>query len=279
MHPILFEFKTPDFLHSFFPEMITIYSYGTMIALGALMGFIYTGWQSKKQFNVPFETTNELILAILISAIIGGKLFVIFENPSKYLNHPGELLKNFSQGFVFYGSLLFAVPTMLLFFRIKKLPILPMLDIMAITTLIVHGTGRIGCFLAGCCYGTPYDGFLSVVFRDPFCQARPLNTPLHPTQLYSVFLILGIMIFLLVIKDRKSFAGQLFLLYLILYSFGRIWIEIFRGDHSRGYVIDHLISNSQFISLMVFIISIYFYFKLKKASVKKWSFWIPRARG
>lgn len=268
MHPILFEFKTPDFLNSFLPDTITLYSYGTMIALGALMGFLYTGQQAKKQFDVSFDTTNELILAILISAIVGGKLFIIFEDPEKYLHHPGELLKNFNQGFVFYGSLLFAVPTMLIFFKIKKLPILPMLDIMAITTLIVHGMGRIGCFFAGCCYGIPYNGFLSVVFTDPMCQARPLNTPLHPTQLYSVFLIFGIMILLLVIMKRKSFAGQIFLLYLILYSFGRIWIEIFRGDISRGYVVDKLLSNSQFISLLVFIISLYFYFKLKKAAGK-----------
>ncbi|MBR9997783.1 MAG: prolipoprotein diacylglyceryl transferase [Cyclobacteriaceae bacterium] len=268
MHPILFEFGTPEFLTSFLPDTMTIYSYGAMIALGALFGFLYTGWQAKKQFNVPFETTNELILAILIAAILGGKLFIVFEDPSRYLNHPMELFENFSQGFVFYGSLLFAIPTLLIFFKIKKLPILPMLDIMAITTLIVHGTGRIGCFLAGCCYGIPYDGFLSVVFTDPQCQARPLNTPLHPTQLYSIGLLFGIMILLSVIKRRKSFEGELFLLYLMLYSFGRIWIEFFRGDFSRGFIFDNLLSNSQFISLLVFVISMYFYNKLRNKSRK-----------
>jgi len=269
MHPVLFEFNTPEFLSSFLPDSFTIYSYGTMIALGALLGFFYTARQAKKQFNVPFDTTNELILAILISAILGGKLFLIFEDPSKYLQHPNEILKNFNQGFVFYGSLLFAIPTMLIFFRIKKLPVLPMLDIMAITTLIVHGTGRIGCFLAGCCYGIPHDGFLSVVFTDPICQARPLNTPLHPTQLYSVFLLFGAMTVLLILKNKKSFNGQLFLLYLMIYSFGRIWIEIFRGDLSRGYVVRDIVSNSQFISLLVFIVSLYFYLKLKKRARKR----------
>jgi phosphatidylglycerol:prolipoprotein diacylglycerol transferase len=240
-----------------------------MIALGALLGFLYTAWQAKKQFKIPFETTNELILAILISAIIGGKIFLVFEDPSKYMQDPSEILKDFNQGFVFYGSLLFAIPTMLIFFKIKKLPMLAMLDIMAITTLIVHGTGRIGCFLAGCCYGIPYDGFPSVVFTDPVCQARPLNTPLHPTQLYSIFLLYGIMIFLLILKNRKIFDGQLFLLYLMIYSFGRIWIEIFRGDLSRGYVIGDTLSNSQFISIMVFLVSLYFYIRLKKNAVKK----------
>ena len=264
MHPILFEFNTPEFLNSILPDTITIYSYGTMIALGAMLGFFYTAWQAKKQFNVPFETTNELILAIIITAIIGGKFFIIFEDPSKYLSQPGELFKNFSQGFVFYGSLLFAIPTMLIFFKVKKLPTLPMLDIMAVTTLIVHGTGRVGCFLAGCCYGLPHDGFLSVVFTDPVCQARPLNTPLHPTQLYSVILLYGIMALLLIIKGRKLFHGQLFLLYLMIYSFVRVWIEIFRGDLSRGYVIGNTVSNSQFISLIVFLVALYFYIKLSK---------------
>ncbi len=264
MHPILFEFNTPDFLHSILPDTITIYSYGTMIALGALLGFFYTAWQAKKQFNVPYDTTNELILAILITAIVGGKVFLIFEDPSKYLNNPGELIKNFNQGFVFYGSLLFAIPTMLVFFKVKKLPILPMLDIMAVTTLIVHGTGRVGCFLAGCCYGIPHDGFLAVVFTDPLCQAKPLNTPLHPTQLYSVFLLYGVLVILLILKSRKQFHGQLFILYLMIYSFGRIWIEIFRGDLSRGYVIGNTVSNSQFISLIVFSVALYFYIKLNK---------------
>ena len=264
MHPILFEFDTPEFLKFLLPDTIAIYSYGTMIALGALMGFAYTAWQAKKQLNIRFETTNELILLILIFSIVGGKFFVIFEDFNGFLSNPGILFKNFSSGFVFYGSLLFAITTMLIFFRVKKIPTLPMLDIMAITTCIVHGTGRIGCFLAGCCHGTPYKGFLSVVFTDPVCQARPLNTPLHPTQLYSLTLVYGIMIFLLILSQRKRFDGQIFLLYLITYSAGRMILEIFRGDLSRGYIIQDCITNSQFISVMVIIVAVYFYFKLNK---------------
>jgi phosphatidylglycerol:prolipoprotein diacylglycerol transferase len=269
MHPVLFEIDTPGFLRFLFPDTITIYTYGTMIALGALLGFAYTAWQAKKQLNVRYETTNELILFILLFSIIGGKFFVIFEDFKGFLSDPGQLFRNFSSGFVFFGSLLFAIPTMLIFFRARKIPTLPMLDIMAITTCIVHGTGRIGCFMAGCCHGIPYDGFLSVVFTDPMCQADPLNTPLHPTQLYSVGLIYGIMALLLVVSRKKQFNGQIFLLYLILYSAGRMILEMFRGDLSRGYVIQDLLTNSQFISIMVIIVAIYFYYKLyRKQAVK-----------
>jgi len=269
MHPILFEFETPEFLNFLLPDTVSIYSYGTMIAIGALLGFAYTAWQAKKQLNVSFETTNELILFILIFSIVGGKFFVIFEDFKGFLLDPGSLFRNFSSGFVFYGSLLFAIPTMLIFFRIKKIPTLPMLDIMAITTCIVHGTGRIGCFLAGCCHGTPYDGFLSIVFTNPVCQAKPLNTPLHPTQLYSMSLIYAIMIILIILSQKKRFHGQIFLLYLIFYSAGRLLLEIFRGDLSRGYLIQDYITNSQFISVMVIGVAIYFYIKLKKKRIQR----------
>ena len=141
-----------------------------------------------------------------------------------------------------------------------------MLDIMAITTCIVYATGRLGCFLAGCCYGVPTSGPFGVVFTDPVCQAEPLNTPLHPTQLYSSMFAYSLIILLLIISRHKKFDGQIFLLYLIIYPAGRIIIEYFRGDVSRGYLIKDVITNSQFISLMILAIAIYYYQRLSKKS-------------
>ncbi len=264
MHPILFQFDTPSFLKGIFSDTITIYTYGFLIALGAVLAFIYTGYQAKKQYNVSWETTQWLITLLIIAAVVGGKIFIFFEDPSGYLQHPGKLLDNFANGFVFYGSFIFAIPTMLWFFRHYKLPTLGMLDIIAGTTLIVHGTGRLGCFMAGCCYGVPTDGFISVTFTDPHCVAEPLNTPLHPTQLYSSLMIFTILAFILFMKKRKKFEGQLFLTYLMLYAVGRSIIEIFRGDLSRGFVIDGVLSNSQLIAGLFFLVALYFYIKLSK---------------
>src|SRR5690606_22083781 len=126
-----------------------------------------------------------------------------------------------------------------------------MLDIMAVTTCIVHIFGRIGCFMAGCCYGKVTTGFLGVVFSDPACKAKPLGEPLHPTQLYEASFILIVMIFLLWVRDKKRFHGQLFLSYLALYAVGRFSIEYVRGDIGRGFIIDDILSHSQFIALMV----------------------------
>ncbi len=257
MHPVLFQFG----------NSFTIYSYGFFIALGAIVAVSYVAWQSKKRFNTTFDQINSLFLLLLFAAIVGGKFFLIFENPSYYLNTPSALFKG--RGFVFYGSLIFCIPTMLLYFKKQKLPVMPMLDIMAVTTCIVHFFGRIGCFMAGCCHGIEWHGSWAVTFTDEACLA-PLNTPLHPTQLYSSGMILTIMIILLILKNFQKFDGQLFLTYLILYAFGRSVIEIFRGDLTRGYLIDGLISNSQFIAFLFVLITGYFYIKFwKKASLVK----------
>lgn len=253
MHPILFEVGS-----------ITVYTYGFCIAVGALLGFTYMYWQGKKQYGITFDQSNNLFIFLVLAGVIGGKLFMIFEDPALYLSNPKKLLTG--SGFVFYGSLLTAVPIMLWYFKKIKVPVLGMLDVMAAVTCIVHGFGRIGCFMAGCCYGLPTDSFLSVIFTSPVCQAEPLHTPLHPTQLYEATFIFTILIVLLILKSKKQFDGQLFLIYLMVYAIGRGILELFRGDMERGFLIENILSNSQFISLLVFSVALYFYLRLKPKS-------------
>lgn len=253
MHPILFEVGS-----------FTIYSYGFCIAVGALAGFSYMYWQGKKQFGLTFDQSNTLFIMLVLAGVAGGKLFVIFENPSFYLSQPKKLLSG--NGFVFYGSLLTAIPIMLWYFKKIKVPVLGMLDVMALVTCLVHGFGRIGCFLAGCCYGLPTESFLGVTFTSPVCQAEPLNTPLHPTQVYEAIFIFSLLIGLSFLKSKKKFEGQIFLLYLILYAAGRGVLELFRGDTQRGFLIENILSNSQFIALGVISIAAYFYLRLNRKS-------------
>lgn len=252
MHPILFE-----------AGPVTIYTYGFCIAIGALLGFSYMAWQGKVQFGTTFDQSNTLFILLITAGVVGGKLFVIFEKPAYYLSHFGKLFSG--SGFVFYGSLLLCIPTMIWFFRKNKIPVLAMLDVIAVVTCIVHAFGRLGCFMAGCCYGIPTDSFFGVVFSNPACQAEPLNTPLHPTQLYEASFIFLLLFSLLILKRKKQFDGQLFLLYLIVYAIGRGVIELFRGDLQRGFVIDGILSNSQFISLLVIAAALYFYAKWKRS--------------
>jgi len=251
MHPVLFEIGS-----------LTIYSYGFMIALGVLCAVTYMFFQGRKDVGLTFDQANTLFLLIFIAAFIGGKFFLLLENPSLYMNNLSKLFTG--RGFVFYGSFLFAIPTMLWFFKKHKLNTYKMLDVMAVVTCIVHMFGRIGCFFAGCCYGKPTQGPLGVTFTNEACQA-PLNTPLIPTQLLEAGFIFLVMISLLIIKSKyQKFYGQLFLLYLILYAIGRSVLEIFRGDVARGFIIDGYLSHSQFIALLVVIVTGFVYVRWSK---------------
>lgn len=266
MHPILFKIPIPSFFQGFLPNELVIYTYGAMIFLGAILASTYLVTQLKKRFGLKTDDSLNLVIGIILSAIVGGKAFLFFEDPSYFSSNPSALLGN--SGFVFYGSLVFSLTVVYLFIRKHNLSVWPFLDIIAITTLIVHMFGRIGCFLAGCCHGIPYDGIFSVVFSDPDCVAIPLNTPLHPTQLYSALILLVILLFLLYIKKIQKFDGQVFLLYLMLYSCGRSIIEEFRGDEARGFVFDGFLSHSQLISLVLFLVAFYFYIVKWKSSNK-----------
>ena len=250
MHPVLFQIGS-----------LTIYTYGFCIAIGAILGFSFMAWQGKQQFRMSFDQSNTLFIVLVLSAVIGGKVFFFFESPSFYSKHPKELFTG--SGFVFFGSLLFCIPAMLYFFKKNKLPVWGMLDIMGMVTSIVHGFGRIGCFNAGCCYGTPTESALAVIFTDEKSQA-PIDTSLHPVQLYESAFIFLLFTGLWILKGRKQFDGQLFLIYLTTYSAGRSVIEIFRGDEARGYIIQGWLSHSQFIALIVIAISGFVYIQLKR---------------
>ena len=246
MHPVLFELG--DF---------KIYSYGFMIALGCIAGVAYMAIQGKKEVGLTFDQANALFLTVFVAAFVGGKVFLFFENISFYWKDPVKLFAG--RGFVFYGSFLFTIPAMLWFFKRNKLNTYRMLDVMAVTTCLVHMFGRIGCFLAGCCYGKPTDLPIGVTFTDEACYASPLHTSLFPTQLMEAGYIFLVMIVLLFLRARRTFYGQLFLLYIILYAMGRSILEIFRGDEERGFIVDNYISHSQLIAFGLLLGVIYVY--------------------
>lgn len=259
MYPELFTF-------TLFGQEFTIASYGTMIALGIVLGTTYAARLAQKRLGLHREVFWDMVLMLIIVCVVGGKFFFYLENPSKYLSEPSKMLENFGNGFVFYGSLIFGVIGLLVFFRIKKIPMLPMFDIIALMAAIIHSVGRLGCFFAGCCYGLPHDHWFSLTFSHPDTAARPMNTPLYPTQLMSAAMVFSIFLILRVVEQRKQFAGQVALIYLMLYAIGRSIVEEFRGDEARGFIFDQaqLLSHSQFISLLILLFAAVMYYLLWK---------------
>ncbi len=245
MHPELFHIGP-----------ITIYTYAFLIVLGTLVASIYTKWRARKELE-NINLSNNFFYYIFIAGFIGGKIFYYLERPAYFFSHPRKMLHNFSGGFVFYGSFITIIVFLIWYLKKHKIPFWPMLDILAITILIVHAIGRLGCFFGGCCYGKPTGSFLGMAFPTTHGQR------VHPTQLYEIFALLTIMAILFYLKKRQHFKGEIFVTYLILYALARNILELYRGD-PRGYIINGYLSHSQFIGIIIILIGLLFYSKLKK---------------
>lgn len=240
---------------------LKIYAYGLMIGLGIFFGVIYLYQTGKKEIGLTDTLVNRLLIYLVLAGVIGGKVLLFFEAPSFYFNNPGKLLSG--NGFVFYGSLIFCMATLIWFIRKHKLPLKPTFDLIAIVTCIVHAFGRLGCFMAGCCYGTPSNGLFSVTYTNAASSA-PLGCALHPVQLYEVAGIVIVLIILLWVKRNKTYPGQVFAVYVMLYPMVRFITELFRGDEQRGYLFNELLSHSQFISVLIFATGLFLWMRWRK---------------
>jgi len=254
MFPRIASFKTPDFLRGIFPDEFVINSYGFCIGLGIVFAYFILLYKTKK-YGTNKDNLSELLLWSFLAAFVGGKLFYYLEDPSKYISDPALMFKNLGNGFVFYGSLIFVIPTMYLWLRHKKIPFLPFMDGVAFAGPVLHSMGRLGCFLAGCCHGKVCNNAFGVVFSDPHSAASPKNVPLYPTQLFDIGINLITLAIVYFLSKRQNFNGQLFLTYIILYAIGRIINENFRGDEARGFLFGGSLSFSQFIAIALIVLS------------------------
>jgi len=173
-------------------------------------------------------------------------------NISYYIRHPSDILKIWTGGLVFLGALIFDCIAGAWYIKRYQLDFWTISDILAPGAALGQAIGRIGCFMAGCCYGKPTTYPWAVIFHDPHSLA-PLGVPLHPTQLYHSMACLIIFAILMVLRKYKSFAGQVFLWYLILHSTQRLLIERFRGDCTA--ILFGTMTMTQFISLIILLTS------------------------
>ncbi|MFN3740536.1 MAG: prolipoprotein diacylglyceryl transferase [Thermodesulfovibrionales bacterium] len=255
MHPDLFRIGP-----------ITIHTYGVMVAIGFLLGVGLALNQARKEGISP-ERISDLSFYLLLAAIIGSRVFYILLNPGPYIKNPLAIFKIWEGGLVFYGGLIFAVITGVIYIKRHSLNLWQVADIFAPSIAIGHAIGRLGCFFAGCCHGRPADLPWAVTFTDPHSLA-PLGIPLHPTQLYEAAGEFVNFIILLILRKRKSFKGELFWTYVMLYSILRFSVEFFRGDAARGMLAEGL-SLAQAISVIMFFIAVGFMTFLRGRGAEK----------
>jgi phosphatidylglycerol:prolipoprotein diacylglycerol transferase len=165
---------------------LRLYGYGAAITLGAIVAARIL-WLRRAKMGLPDEDSYWALINIAaVSGFLGGKLM--------YMLQFGFSAFSIMHGYASFGGFVSVPLAVFAFSRWKKIPFLKLADYMFLAAFVWHSFGRLGCFLAGCCYGRPTTLPWGVVFRDErsMVPRELLGVPLHPTQLYESFAILAI---------------------------------------------------------------------------------------
>jgi phosphatidylglycerol:prolipoprotein diacylglycerol transferase len=244
-----------------YPELFRIgnfpvNTYGVLLALAFLSALLIAARLAARD-GLPRERIYDLGLWMLLSALLGSKLLMLWTEPS-YRDNPWHLisLDFLRSGGVFYGGFIGACLTGYFLIRRYGLPWWKTADAFAPGIALGLGLGRQGCFAAGCCWGKPTTLPWGVQFTELGHEITgvPLDAHLHPTQLYESFAAFLIFFFLLWLHRRRRFDGQVILLFSILYGAVRFSVEFLRDD-PRGDILGLTsltgLSTSQLISLLI----------------------------
>lgn len=240
---------------------VTIHGYGLMIGLGVMCA-ILMGYFRAKGKGLSQDAIIDLSILLLIFGFLGAKVLYVLVSLPAFLADPLSVLGN--EGFVVYGGIIGGVCAALVYCRRKKIYFLDYFDLLAPSVALAQGFGRIGCFLAGCCYGQETTSALGVVF--PVGSMAPAGVKLLPTQLFSSagdFLIAAV---LLLFARKSKRRGDVGALYLVLYGVGRFAVECLRND-VRGEVF--FLSTSQFISIFAVLGGILLFVLNRKRAAKE----------
>jgi phosphatidylglycerol:prolipoprotein diacylglycerol transferase len=257
MHPILINIGP-----------IPIHTYGFLIAIGFL-ACLSVAKRLAIRSKIDPDRILDLCFWSLLVGFAGARALFIITRFQDYLQSPLSVFKIWEGGLVFLGGPIVVIPFLVWHVRKHKLPVWKVLDILTPPLAIAHAFGRFGCLAAGCCYGKPTGTAFGVKLYSDLVDRQFRGIPLHPTQLYeatALFILFG---GLLYIFKHKKFDGQVALSYLLAYPIIRSIIEIFRGDLIRGFVIEDVLSTSQFLSILIFLAaSFILWYRLKKADLK-----------
>ncbi|MCH5204521.1 MAG: prolipoprotein diacylglyceryl transferase [Oscillospiraceae bacterium] len=150
-------------------------------------------------------------------------------------------------GSVFYGGLIGGLIAGGISAKVQKLSIKDVTDCGAPVAAVIHGFGRIGCFLGGCCYGVEWE--YGITFHNSLVESAN-GVPRVPVQLFEAGFEFALGILLFILLSKRKLYGRLLCVYLLAYPVGRFIIEFWRGDDYRGFLGG--LSTSQLISIGIF---------------------------
>lgn len=243
MHPLLIELGP-------FP----VHTYGVMIALGFFGGTLLIRTLAE-QSHLDSQKVVDLCFWGMMVGLLGARLLFVITRLAYFLKDPLAIFRVWEGGLVFWGAPIAVVIWGIWYLKKNGLPFWKTADMGVCGLVVGHIVGRFGCLGAGCCYGKPTGTSFGIKLYSELVDPPLRGVLLHPTQIYESAALMVLLFVLLKIHRKKSFDGQVLLTYFMIYPIIRSWVEIYRGDLVRGFVIDQVLSTSQFISILVFMIA------------------------
>lgn len=253
--------------------------YGMIIGCGMLLG-LFVATKEYVRSGYKADDIQDFALWVIVLGIIGARIYYVIFEWDYYSKHLLEIPNIRQGGLAIYGGVLMALFTCIVYTRKKKLDFFPMADAGVLGLILGQAIGRWGNFFNAEAFGGYTDSLLAMRIKESIVNPAMINEnvrshilllddisyiQVHPTFLYESLWNLCVFFFLLWFSKRKKFKGQVFLLYLGLYGFGRFFIEGLRADSLMLFGTG--IAVSQALSLVLVLASVILQiFFLKKNS-------------
>lgn len=255
MHPILFKIGG-------FP----IRAYGVFIILGFLVGLWRAMGVARRRLTTEPEGSPRRIdpdalfdIAFygLLVGLVGARVLFVALDWGSYSAHPLDAFKIWTGGLSLHGGMLFGILFLIWACRRwKKILLLPIADLCAVSWALAYSIGRFGCLFNGCCYGGPCDLPWGVRFPDEHNPGH-MTPPSHPVQLYASIFNIFFFVWLVLWEKRKRRDGELFWAYIAMYGFYRYVMEYFRAGITSTYLVPSLhLTDTHIVSIVMMVLGL-----------------------
>lgn len=222
----------------------TIAFYGMIIAFGMVMGYLMTAFQAKRTGQEP-DLYLDLALWDIVFAVIGARIYYVVFSWDYYKDNLLQIFNTRGGGLAIYGGVIAGVVTTIIFGKVRKQNFFQLLDTACVGLITGQIIGRWGNFCNREAFGGYTNGLFAMQLKESDVASSNLThavlkhiveidgtryIQVHPTFLYESLWNVGVLVVLLLFTKHRKYNGQIFLIYLLGYGLGRVWIEGLRTD-------------------------------------------------
>lgn len=230
--------------------------YGVLMATAVLFAVMIAYFRAEN-FGVKRESLMDFVVIAVPLAFVGARTYYVIFNLSYYRGNFFHMINVREGGLAIHGALIVGAVVAILFCKFNKLNIWNFLDLAVPSVAIGQAIGRWGNYFNQEAYGSPTDLPWAITIG---------NSRVHPTFLYESLFCLFLFFLLILMSKNRKFQGQIALLYCMLYSFERFFVEYLRTD---SLMLFGLLKQAMVLSALVFLVSLVLYVLKSRAAMKE----------